>query len=805
MKILVSILFCIFSLTASAQVFQTNSSPFKFRGLIGDSMVVIPSGADTANLANPKWGASMNGALFYKYTDSTLWAKRGNRWVLINKPGGTTYTAGNGIKIESSVIRWADSLTSGTTIYVPTNLIFETDDTQIFIKKEVGGESVGLIGSVGGIDITEDVTNTKGVKLYAINLDSIYLRSNTTDAYIHKATGGKYRLAAIDSVTGALVTLPQVAATDTTGLGDLYIRNLATPQEQKRFNVRAGRLDSLLAASSAGITMYGNSGTAVALYGAGGGSGATYYGGVNIDGTTRLNTGLSGILKASSGTVGTAVSGTDLKTINGTSIIGSGDISTATLGAWSLTGNSGTAVGTNFLGTTGANSLEIRTNNVRFVRFDSAGGKMSFFDPSTDATNPRLTLSVRANKMDFQTYDNAAWLSYNNTSSVNTSTFTGSVVALNYTGNSYVSTSSAASGTATSGQAFSGKFFGSGTLALSTPPANTISTSFARAFNYTSGIGDGSVNRTFASFADIGDLTTVNGYGKHGVLYAIPRAYVTDTLFGIYYNPSLQSTPSIHYGAIIGSGQVGIGTISPAASSALDITSTTQGVLVPRMTTTQRNAIASPADGLIVYDQTLNATMQYVSGVWQRLGMVYSPHIRALRDYGVTAYGGSISNPVTVNTTGAMSTQQLQCTAMFMEGDSIVSGIRYYLGAQGNFTANNTNSVSLYSVSGGTATKIAESANSDAIWKATANTWNTAAFATPVYITRGLYYGCGLYNQSAVTTNPTLGQTLLTNAGSTAIGTFKQAFVLTSQTTAPATITISSSTNSAAVRAFILY
>jgi hypothetical protein len=47
--------------------------------------------------------------------------------------------------------------------------------------------------------------------------------------------------------------------------------------------------------------------------------------------------------------------------------------------------------------------------------------------------------------------------------------------------------------------------------------------------------------------------------------------------------------------------QVGIGTTTPNASAALDITSTTSGLLPPRMTATQRNAIASPAAGLIVY------------------------------------------------------------------------------------------------------------------------------------------------------------------------------------------------------------
>ncbi len=47
--------------------------------------------------------------------------------------------------------------------------------------------------------------------------------------------------------------------------------------------------------------------------------------------------------------------------------------------------------------------------------------------------------------------------------------------------------------------------------------------------------------------------------------------------------------------------QVAVGTTSPDASAALDVTSTTQGFLPPRMTRAQMNAIAAPAAGLMVY------------------------------------------------------------------------------------------------------------------------------------------------------------------------------------------------------------
>lgn len=55
---------------------------------------------------------------------------------------------------------------------------------------------------------------------------------------------------------------------------------------------------------------------------------------------------------------------------------------------------------------------------------------------------------------------------------------------------------------------------------------------------------------------------------------------------------------------LIGNAQIGIGTITPNASSVLDISSVTQGMLAPRMTTLQRNAISTPAESLLVFDTT---------------------------------------------------------------------------------------------------------------------------------------------------------------------------------------------------------
>jgi hypothetical protein len=56
-------------------------------------------------------------------------------------------------------------------------------------------------------------------------------------------------------------------------------------------------------------------------------------------------------------------------------------------------------------------------------------------------------------------------------------------------------------------------------------------------------------------------------------------------------------------------------------SAVLQANSTTQGALLPRMTTTQRNAIASPATGLEIYNTTTNRKEIYNGTFWQGISM----------------------------------------------------------------------------------------------------------------------------------------------------------------------------------------
>jgi hypothetical protein len=51
----------------------------------------------------------------------------------------------------------------------------------------------------------------------------------------------------------------------------------------------------------------------------------------------------------------------------------------------------------------------------------------------------------------------------------------------------------------------------------------------------------------------------------------------------------------------------------------VEINSTTQGFLPPRMTTTQKNAIATPVAGLVVYDTTLNKLCVRTASAWETI------------------------------------------------------------------------------------------------------------------------------------------------------------------------------------------
>jgi len=97
-----------------------------------------------------------------------------------------------------------------------------------------------------------------------------------------------------------------------------------------------------------------------------------------------------------------------------------------------------------------------------------------------------------------------------------------------------------------------------------------------------------------------------------------------------------------------------------AASAMLDVGSTTKGMLIPRLTTAQMNAISSPATGLLIFNTTANSFYYYDGAAWTVISASGTPTGAASGDLtgtypgpalvtsGVTAatYGSSTQTPV---------------------------------------------------------------------------------------------------------------------------------------------------------------
>ncbi|MBL0355612.1 MAG: hypothetical protein IPP72_01385 [Chitinophagaceae bacterium] len=85
---------------------------------------------------------------------------------------------------------------------------------------------------------------------------------------------------------------------------------------------------------------------------------------------------------------------------------------------------------------------------------------------------------------------------------------------------------------------------------------------------------------------------------------------------------------------------VGIGTSTPSASAQLDISSTSKGILVPRMTQAQRNLIAAPANALLVYQTDNTPGFYYYTGTaWAAI-----TNSGSLNGWNTTGNAGTNSN-----------------------------------------------------------------------------------------------------------------------------------------------------------------
>lgn len=127
---------------------------------------------------------------------------------------------------------------------------------------------------------------------------------------------------------------------------------------------------------------------------------------------------------------------------------------------------------------------------------------------------------------------------------------------------------------------------------------------------------------------------------------------------------------------------VGIGSTSftPNASSVLELRTTTAGFLMPRMTEVQRNAIVSPAEGLMVYQNNAVKGFKYYDGLaWQAFGQDnFGNHIATtniqLNNFWLSNDGGNeglrIDNAGNVGVGTATPAERLQVAGkVLLDGD----------------------------------------------------------------------------------------------------------------------------------------
>ncbi len=110
------------------------------------------------------------------------------------------------------------------------------------------------------------------------------------------------------------------------------------------------------------------------------------------------------------------------------------------------------------------------------------------------------------------------------------------------------------------------------------------------------------------------DLTILN---SAKLVFTQPSIYIKpETVFGSVVDMGFYTNTTERL-RIKQNGSVGIGTATPDDSAILQVNSTTQGFLPPRMTQAQREAISGPAEGLMVFQTNNSAALyMYINGKW---------------------------------------------------------------------------------------------------------------------------------------------------------------------------------------------
>jgi len=357
---------------------------------------------------------------------------------------------------------------------------------------------------------------------------------------------------------------------------------------------------------------------------------------------------------------------------------------------WKTSGNSDVNAG-RFIGSTNNASLRFRTNNTERMMLDSTGrllvdsltvgrgggrvlsnvafGLNALINNVSGTSNAALgNFSLQANTVSDNTGAGAYSLYTNTTGNQNTG------VGTNALYNNLTGTQNTSLGY-NSGYGVGGNYntsigansmYSNGSASFNTSVgASSLYGNASGVYNTAIGSQAGQYYSGLTSMTRADSSIFIGSLSKPNSINQNNQIVIGVNAVGVGSNSVVLGNDNITTTALKGS--VGIGTTSPAASSLVDMTSTTKGLLIPRMTTTQRNAISSPSVGLKVYDLTDSSNYTHDGTRWNR-----QLSANGLQTITGTSQGGSSANGIlslaqTWNTTG-------NPTALLMNVTNTASG-----------------------------------------------------------------------------------------------------------------------------------
>jgi hypothetical protein len=304
----------------------------------------------------------------------------------------------------------------------------------------------------------------------------------------------------------------------------------------------------------------------------------------------------------------TLVSGTNIKTINGTTVLGSGNIVTPSTPPSGVSGAIQFSNGSAFA-SDATNFFWDNTNKRLGIGTNAPTEALQIV--GTDNTN-LLNLTAVTGKLRIKPYFNSTYGTL-----IEATTLSGSAyIPLSFSASKFLLLDSNV-GIGLTNPTAKTQIQGSGSTSATTSllvqnSAGTQSLKIDDSLGFQLG-------SNAASGSGLGIRTDNGGGGISGGIntnFNNGATWIDDTntrAIQIPYNGGVLFANTTRYPITIGAATKAV------ASAQLEMVSTTQGFLPPRMTTAQKNAIASPAAGLVLYDSTTNKLQCYNGSTWNDL------------------------------------------------------------------------------------------------------------------------------------------------------------------------------------------